>query len=195
MGRRDGAPASARGGSAGLVAPTRADRRASGETPAGRRHRPSRSQPFLARAARAMRRRRRFGGAGGGCPRAATLRSRRDRYRRLRRGPPHGASGLRARLPRKAVEIGVDVPALHERFVDTVVSGPAFARTCRALCDRPWPALLEPTAADTTVVVGDGMPDAPEQAALAARLGARVVEAASGACGYARAIMAALDAR
>lgn len=99
------------------------------------------------------------------------------------------------RTTRKAVEIGVDVHALHERFVDTVVSGPAFARTCRALCDRPWPALLESTVADTTVVVGDGMPDAPEQAALAARLGARVVEAASGACGYARAIMAALDAR
>ena len=96
-----------------------------------------------------------------------------------------------ARMP---VEIGLDVAALHQRFVDTVIAGPAVAETCRAVCARPWPALLAPMAGKVAVVIGEGMSDAAEQAALAAGAAAPAVRARQDPRGYAGAIMAATDA-
>ena len=91
-------------------------------------------------------------------------------------------------------EIGLDVEALHQRFVDTVIAGATLAETCRAVCARPWPALLEPLAGKVAVVTGDGMPDAAEQAALAERASAPVVRAMRTPRGYAQAIVTATDA-
>ena len=91
-------------------------------------------------------------------------------------------------------EIGLDVEALHQRFVDTVIAGAAFAETCCAVCERPWPALIEPLAGMVAVVTGDGMPDAAEQAALAEGASAPVVRAMREPRGYAQAIVLATDA-
>ena len=97
-----------------------------------------------------------------------------------------------ARMP---VEIGLDVDLLHQRFVDTVIAGGAFPETLQGGVRRqPWPALLAPLAEKIAVVTGEGMPDAAEQAALAASASAPVMRAAPDARGYAGAIMAATDA-
>ncbi len=93
------------------------------------------------------------------------------------------------------VEIGFDVEALHERFVDTILSGAAFADTCRAVCGDPSRAVAAAAPAAMTVVITEGYPDAADQAALAARLGASVVHANIGVHGQARAILAALETR
>ena len=95
-----------------------------------------------------------------------------------------------ARMP---VEIGLDVDLLHQRFVDTVIAGKAFPETLKAVCEQPWPALLAPLAGRVAVVTGEGMPDAAEQAALAAGASAPVTHATAHARGYACAIMAATD--
>ncbi len=91
---------------------------------------------------------------------------------------------------RMPVEIGLDVDLLHRRFVDTIVAGVAFPETLRAVCERPWPALLGPLADRVAVVTGQGMPDAAEQAALAADASAPVTRAVPDARGYAGAIIA-----
>ena len=94
---------------------------------------------------------------------------------------------------RMPVEIGLDVDLLHRRFVDTVVAGEALPRTLRAVCGEPWPALLAPLAGRVAVVTGQGMPDAAEQAALAAGASAPITRATAHARGYADAIMAATE--
>ena len=91
------------------------------------------------------------------------------------------------------VEIGFDVDLLHQRFVDTVIAGEAFPESLQAVCEQPWPALLAPLAGRVAVVTGEGMPDAAEQAALAASASAPVMRATPDARGYAGAIMAATD--
>ena len=95
-----------------------------------------------------------------------------------------------ARMP---VEIGFDVDLLHQRFVDTVIAGGDFPETLKAVSGDPWPALLAPLAEKIAVVTGEGMPDAAEQAALAASASTPVMRAAPDARGYAGAIMAATD--
>ena len=95
-----------------------------------------------------------------------------------------------ARMP---VEIGFGVDLLHQRFIDTVIAGEAFLETLQAVCEQPWPALLAPLAGRVAVVTGEGMPDAAEQAALAATASAPVMRAAPDARGFAGAIMAATD--
>lgn len=92
---------------------------------------------------------------------------------------------------RMPVEIGLDVDLLHRRFVDTAVAGAAFPEALRAVCGEPWPDLLAPLAGKVAVVTGEGMPDAAEQAALAAHASAPVTHAVPDARGYASAIMAA----
>ena len=94
---------------------------------------------------------------------------------------------------RMPVEIGLDVDLLHRRFVDTVIAGEALPRTLRALCGEPWPALLAPLEGRVAVVTGEGMPDAAEQAALAAGASAPVTRAVPDARGYADAIEAATE--
>ncbi len=94
---------------------------------------------------------------------------------------------------RMPVEIGLDVDLLHRRFVDTVIAGDAFPRTLQAVCGEPWPALLAPLAGRVAVVTGEGMPDAAEQAALAAGASAPVTRAVPDARGYADAIVAAME--
>ena len=94
---------------------------------------------------------------------------------------------------RMPVEIGLDVDLLHQRFVDTVIAGPAFPEALRAVSEQPWPALLTPMAGRIAVVTGEGMPDAAGQAALAAGASAPVTLAAAHARGYAGAIMAATE--
>ena len=94
---------------------------------------------------------------------------------------------------RMPVEIGLDVDLLHRRFVDTVIAGEALPRTLRAACGEPWPALLAPLAGRVAVVTGEGMPDAAEQAALAAGASAPVTRAVPDARGYADAIEAATE--
>ena len=95
-----------------------------------------------------------------------------------------------ARMP---VEIGLDVDLLHQRFIDTVIAGKAFPEALKAVCEQPWPALLAPLAGRVAVITGEGMPDAAEQGALAARAPAPVTRATAHARGYAGAIMAATD--
>ena len=94
---------------------------------------------------------------------------------------------------RMPVEIGLDVDLLHRRFVDTVIAGEALPRTLQAVCAEPWPALLAPLAGRIAVVTGQGMPDAAEQAALAAGASAPVMRATAHARGYADAITAATE--
>ena len=94
---------------------------------------------------------------------------------------------------RMPVEIGLDVDLLHGRFVDTVIAGAAFPEAMRAVSEEPWPALLAPLAGKVAVVTGEGMPDAAEQAALAAGASAPVTRAVPDARGYAGAIMAATE--
>ena len=94
---------------------------------------------------------------------------------------------------RSPVEIGLDVDLLHQRFVDTIVAGDAFPEAMRAVCERPWPFLLAPLAGKVAVVTGEGMPDAAEQAVLAAQASAPVTRAVPDARGYADAIMATTE--
>ena len=94
---------------------------------------------------------------------------------------------------RMPVEIGLDVELLHRRFVDTVIAGAAFPEALRAVSEEPWPNMLAPLAGRVSVVTGEGMPDAAEQAALAAHVSAPVTRAAAHARGYASAILAATD--
>ena len=94
---------------------------------------------------------------------------------------------------RMPVEIGLDVDLLHRRFVDTVTAGAAYPETLRAACAEPWPALLAPLAGQVAVVTGEGMPDAAEQAALAASASAPVTRATPDPRGYAGAILAATE--
>ncbi len=94
---------------------------------------------------------------------------------------------------RMPVEIGLDVELLHQRFVDTVIAGAAFPEAMRAVSEESWPALLAPLAGRVAVVTGEGMPDAAEQAALAAGASAPVTRASTHARGYADAIMAATE--
>jgi len=94
---------------------------------------------------------------------------------------------------RMPVEIGLDVDLLHQRFVDTVIAGGAFPAAMRAVSEEPWPALLASSAGQVAVVTGEGMPDAAEQAALAAGASAPVTRAATHARGYADAIAAATE--
>ena len=94
---------------------------------------------------------------------------------------------------RMPVEIGLDVDLLHGRFVDTVIAGDSFPKTLQAVCGDPWAALLAPLADKVAVVTGEGMPDAAEQAALAADASAPLTRAAAHARGYASAIVAATD--
>ena len=96
-------------------------------------------------------------------------------------------------VTRMPVEIGLDVDLLHRRFVDTVIAGAAFPEALLAVCEQPWPALLAPSAGKVAVVTGEGMPDAQEQAALAASASAPVARAVPDARGYASAIMAAAE--
>ena len=103
---------------------------------------------------------------------------------------PWFTSTSAARMP---VEIGLGVDLLHQRFVDTVIAGAALPQTLRAVCEQPWPALLAPLAGRVAVVTGEGMPDAPEQGALAAGASAPVSHATPDGRGYARAIMAATE--
>ena len=93
---------------------------------------------------------------------------------------------------RMPVEIGLDVELLHRRFVDTVIAGPAFPEALRAVSEVPWQALLAPLAGRASVVTGEGMSDAAEQAAIAAGASAPVTRAVPDARGYASAIVAAL---
>ena len=94
---------------------------------------------------------------------------------------------------RMPVEIGLDVDLLHRRFVDTVIAGAAFPAALRAVSDEPWPKVLAPLAGRVAVVSGEGMPDAVEQAALAALASAPVTRAVPDPRGYASAIMAATE--
>ncbi len=94
---------------------------------------------------------------------------------------------------RMPVEIGLDVDLLHQRFVDTVIAGAALPEALRAVCAQPWPALLGPLAGRVAIVTGEGMPDAQEQAALAASAPAPVTRAVPDARGYASAILAAAE--
>ena len=94
---------------------------------------------------------------------------------------------------RMPVEIGLDVELLHRRFVDTVIAGPAFPEALRAVSEQSWPALLTLLAGNVAVVTGEGMPDAAEQAALAASASAAVTRAVPDARGYAGAIMTATE--
>lgn len=94
---------------------------------------------------------------------------------------------------RMPVEIGLDVDLLHQRFVDTVIAGAAFPEALRAVSETPWPEALAPLAGRAAVVTGEGMPDAAEQAALAAHASAPVTRAVQHARGYASAIMAATE--
>ena len=94
---------------------------------------------------------------------------------------------------RMPVEIGLDVDLLHQRFVDTVIAGAAFPEALRAVSEQPWPAVLASSAGQVAVVTGEGMPDAAEQAALAAGASAPVTRAATHARGYADAIAAATE--
>ena len=94
---------------------------------------------------------------------------------------------------RMPVEIGLDVDLLHQRFVDTVVAGAAFPEAMRAVSEDPWPALLAPLAGKVVVVSGEGVPDAAEQAAIAAGASASVTRAVPDARGYAGAITAATE--
>ncbi len=105
---------------------------------------------------------------------------------------PWFAATSAARLP---IETGLDVHDLHERFVDMVVAGPAFVETGRALCDRPWPALLQGLEGRTAMVTGQDMSDAASQAALAGENAVRTVPAVPGVRGRAAAICAALESR
>jgi len=94
---------------------------------------------------------------------------------------------------RMPVEIGLDVELLHQRFVDTVIAGAAFPEAMRAVSEESWPALLAPLAGRVAVVTGEGMPDAAEQAVLAAGASAPVTRTTTHARGYADAIMAATE--
>ena len=94
---------------------------------------------------------------------------------------------------RMPVEIGLDVDLLHQRFVDTVIASAALPATLQAVCEEPWPTLLAPLAGNVAVVTGEGMPDAAEQAAIAAGASAPVIRAVPDARGYAGAITAATD--
>ena len=94
---------------------------------------------------------------------------------------------------RMPVEIGLDVDLLHRRFVDTVIAGAAFPEALRAVSEAPWPDALAPLAGRIAVVTGEGMPDAAEQAALAANASAPVTRAVRHARGYASAIVAATE--
>ena len=94
---------------------------------------------------------------------------------------------------RMPVEIGLDVELLHQRFIDTVIAGAAVPKAMRAVSEESWPALLAPLAGRVAVVTGEGMPDAAEQAALAAGASAPVTRASTHARGYADAIMAATE--
>ena len=66
-------------------------------------------------------------------------------------------------------------------------------RHCARVSERPWPAMLASSAGRVAVVTGETMPDAAEQAALAASASARVTRAVPHPRGYAGAIMAATD--
>ena len=94
---------------------------------------------------------------------------------------------------RMPVEIGLDVDLLHRRFVDTVIAGAAFPEALRAVSEAPWPDALAPLAGRIAVVTGAGMPDAAEQAALAANASAPLTCAVRHARGQAAAILAATE--